>query len=250
MRGLVAIPVFNEEQFLARVVARVRDLHPEVLIIDDGSTDGTPAILSSMHGLPVIRHAENRGYGQSLIDAFRFASTHGYDWIITMDCDDQHEPGHIPEFIEEVCRGRADVVSGSRYLAEFQGNDVPPLERRRINSIIARILSEILGLRLTDAFCGFKALRVAAVSGLSLDVSGYAFPLQFWVQAARGGLVIEELPIRLIYNDPNRHFGGALDDPDVRLRHYLNVLDRELVRVGWGDRHPVRDVTSRLCGAC
>jgi dolichol-phosphate mannosyltransferase len=124
------------------------------------------------------------------------------------------------------------VVSGSRYLGgpETGPDGRPPAERREINRIITGRLNERLGLALTDAFCGFKAFRVEALRRLDLNEPGYAFPLQFWVQAAAHGLRIVETPVRLIYNDPNRSFGAHLDDADRRLRHYLEVFERELAR--------------------
>ena len=228
MRTLVAIPVYNEARYLQGVLSKVRAYHGDILVVDDGSTDDTPGILAAERGLFHIRHEGNRGYGQSLIDAFGFARSHGYDWIITMDCDEQHEPAHIPEFLAVAASGDVDIVSGSRYLQRFSDNSHPPDDRREINHRITGILNGVLGLRITDAFCGFKAHRVEAIACLHLTEQGYAFPLQFWVQAVRAGLRIRELPVRLIYNDPNRHFGGTLDDPHARLRHYLNVLSAEL----------------------
>jgi glycosyltransferase involved in cell wall biosynthesis len=233
MRFLLALPVFNEEAFLPRVIERVRHFASDILVVDDGSTDATPSLLCNLGPLTVLRHPKNCGYGQSLIDAFAFAAGRDYEWIITMDCDDQHEPAHIPEFVSAAARDETDIISGSRYLLSMQGNDSPPPDRRRINSTVTWILNDILGLNLTDAFCGFKACRVSAIQRLALDVPGYAFPLQFWVQAAYHNLRISELPVKLIYNDPNRHFGGALDEPDSRLRHYLDVMNRELDQVGW-----------------
>ena len=72
------------------------------------------------------------------------------------------------------------------------------------------IINDLFHLGLTDAFCGFKAHRVSSLRRLKLDVSGYAFPLQLWPQVAAAGLRLTELPVRLIYNDPTRHFGGSL----------------------------------------
>lgn len=232
MRVLVAIPVYNEEQYVVRVLSEVLRLTEDVLVVDDGSTDGTGRALAEMPGIAVIRHAENLGYGRSLIDAFAYAGAESYDWIITMDCDDQHEPARIPAFVERAERGDVDVVSGSRYLAPMVGNTSAPEDRRRINGLITRELNAQLGLSLTDGFCGFKACRVRSLGRLSLSISGYAFPLQFWVQAARCGLRICELPVPLIYHDPTRHFGGQLDDPASRLGHYLEVLGAELAKAG------------------
>jgi dolichol-phosphate mannosyltransferase len=87
-----------------------------------------------------------------------------------------------------------------------------------------------LGVELTDSFCGFKAYRVEALRRLRLSEDGYAFPMQFWVQAAANGLRVREVPVKLIYNDPNRSFGGPLDDPSIRMAHYRRVLHCELER--------------------
>jgi dolichol-phosphate mannosyltransferase len=154
-----------------------------------------------------------------------------------MDCDEQHEPASIPRFMSAIERGESDVVSGSRYLQSGELDHDPPQDRRRINGRITEELNRRLGVSLTDAFCGFKAYRVEACRSLDLSVDGYDFPLQFWVQAVARGLRIEEVPVRLIYNDPRRSFGGPLDDPDTRLAHYLQTLENEIAR--WRQLLPV-----------
>ncbi len=228
MKYVVAIPVYNEERHLPRVLEAVARYAQDILVVDDGSTDRTPTLLRDFSTVNVIRHRENRGYGQSLIDAFQFAQERGYDWVITVDCDEQHEPARIPAFVQRAACGDCDVISGSRYLAEHPDDSPAPENRRRINKTITTIVDQILGLKLTDSFCGFKAHRVAAMRRLNLDEPGYAFPLQFWVQCARQGLRICEIPIRRIYLDTKREFGGTLDDPAARLQHYLEVFLRAL----------------------
>ncbi len=243
MRVLVAIPVYNEEKYVSRVLAHVLEYVDDVLVVDDGSTDRTPSLLPRFP-VDVVRHAVNRGYGRSMRDAFSWAAAGGggqrFDWVITMDCDEQHEPRAIPMFVREASRigdDAADVISGSRYLDQAAGVDGgPPPDRRRINSEMTREINQRLGLSLTDAFCGFKAYRVEAIRRLRLSEDGYAFPMQFWVQAVAHGLRVREVPVKLIYNDPNRSFGGPLDDPTVRLGHYRRVLHCELERCA--DRLP------------
>ena len=232
---LIAIPVFNERKYVEHVLAKVKQFHDQILLVDDGSTDGTGDYLASRAApgsdIHLIRHPVNRGYGQSLIDAFAWADARGYDWVITMDCDEQHEPERIPDFVRAIATDKWDLISGSRYLESRQGDDLPPTDRRAINAQITSILNDCYRLELTDAFCGFKAHRVSAMRRLKLDIPGYAFPMQLWPQVAHEKLRVTEIPVRLIYNDPTRHFGGLLDDAGNRLRHYLDVLCAEQKRI-------------------
>lgn len=244
MHSLVAIPVFNEARYLTDVVGEVRARSEHILVIDDGSTDRTPELLYEMPDIHVITHTDNRGYGKSVADAFCFARRSGFDWLITMDCDGQHEASHIPRFLEVAAAGNADIISGTRYPNGFELGGDAPEDRRQINRRITAILNHRLGLNLTDAFCGFKAFRVGALNELCITVPGYAMPMQMWVQAAAKGLRIVELDVPLIYNDPNRYFGGRLDDPQVRFRHYVEVFEKELAR---GLARPCATHSGREC---
>jgi dolichol-phosphate mannosyltransferase len=225
---LTALPVFNEAAYVAAVLDQVRQHSRHVLVVDDGSTDGTSRILAQRDDLRVVTHARNLGYGAALGTAFRYASQHRFDILVTIDCDGQHEPQRIPEFVA-ACEG-ADIVSGSRYLRQYPGDSQPPAQRRWINQQLTAEVNRRLGLNLTDAFCGFKAYRVKALDQLHPTDAGYAMPLELWVQAARAGLRIIELPVPLIYLDEQRSFGGSLDDADTRMAHYREVLDRSIAR--------------------
>ena len=236
MRLLIAIPVHNEQKYVDRVLDKILRFHDDVLVVDDGSTDQTPQILARRQDVETIVHPVNRGYGQSLIDAFAWADERGYDWVITMDCDEQHEPEKIPAFQAAIDTDRWDIISGSRYLAPRRDDDLPPGDRRSINATITELLNNLFDLKITDAFCGYKAHRVSAMRRLRLTEPGYAFPLQLWPQIWSAGLRLTELPVRLIYNDPNRHFGGSLDDAGNRLKHYLDVLRQEMARL---EAHPL-----------
>ena len=229
LRALIAIPVYNEEKHLERVLAEVVKYSPEVLAVNDGSTDRSAEILDAHPFVEVHHHDTNEGYGQSLIDAFYIAAFRNFDWIVTLDADEQHDPAAVRVFLQEAARGDTDVLSGSRYLPRSLRETPVPEERRAVNVLITQVLNRVTPYRLTDAFCGFKAYRVAALERLNLTETGYAMPLQFWIQAARAGLRVREIPITLVYVDPSRHFRGGLDDPRRRLRLYLDVLDRELV---------------------
>ncbi len=229
MRSLTAIPIYNEEKTLTKVLEEVRRFSSDILVVNDGSTDGTPHLLAEQPELNVIVHRHNLGYGAALRSAFGFALAHHYDALVTMDCDGQHEPARIPVLLEALNEG-VDLVSGSRYLRTFHQDTIPPADRRRINHLITQELNQRLGLNLTDSFCGFKAYRVSQLSRLRLDESGWGMPLQLWVQAALLNWKIVEVGVPLLYLDPNRAFGGHLDQPDERLRYYRTIIERELLQ--------------------
>jgi dolichol-phosphate mannosyltransferase len=237
-RWLTALPVYNEVRYVDAVLDEVSRYSPEVLVVDDGSTDGTTELLQARNDVQFIRHAWNRGYGAGLHSAFQYAIDRQYDCIVTIDCDGQHEPRRIPRFVA-ACRD-VDIVSGSRYLSAFAGDSEPPADRRRINRVITDELNRRLGLNLTDAFCGFKAYRVEALKKLHLTEPGYAMPIELWVQAVAVGLEIVELPVPLIYLDESRSFGGELDDAETRLGHYYDVLERGLQAVRAHNREAVQ----------
>jgi glycosyltransferase involved in cell wall biosynthesis len=233
MHLLTAIPVYNEEQYLQPVLTEVLRYAGDVLVVDDGSTDRTPELLAGFPGVRTIRHPRNMGYGAGLRTAFQATVEGGYDGLVTIDCDGQHEPSMIPMLSARL--DRVDIVSGSRYLEVFDPSQRPPEERRRINVEVTRWVNECLGLRVTDAFCGFKAYRTGALERFEITDDGYAMPLQVWVQAAALGLKIEEVAVPLIYLDESRAFGGSLDDANYRLAHYRKVFRQALDRAGMAD---------------
>src|SRR5271163_1831298 len=202
MHLLTAIPVYNEEEYLQPVLAEVLRHAGHVLVVDDGSTDRTPELLRSFPTVKTIRHERNLGYGAGLRTAFQQAIAGGFDGVVTLDCDGQHEPSRIPELAARLAD--ADIVSGSRYLQVFDPSQTPPEQRRRINVEVTRWLNECLGLGVTDAFCGFKAYRTSALKSFDITDDGYAMPLQVWGQAAAHGMKIVEVAVPLIYLDESR----------------------------------------------
>jgi glycosyltransferase involved in cell wall biosynthesis len=239
MNVLTAIPVYNEERHLESVLREVRRYASQIVVINDGSTDGTGALLAQHKDLCIVTHQRNRGYGAALISAFAFAREKNVDVLVTMDCDGQHEPARIPVLLEAI--HDVDIVSGSRYLREFHQDTVAPTDRRWINEQITTELNDRLGLNLTDTFCGFKAYNREALTKLRITETGWGMPLQLWVQAARLELRIKEIGVPRIHLDPNRAFGGVLNDPESRLSYYHRVIanaERDEL-VGWEGEPPV-----------
>lgn len=223
MKVLTAIPVYNEERHLEKVLHEVGRYCSDLVIINDGSTDRTPELLARHPEVAVITHPQNRGYGAALISAFAFAQTHGAEVLVTMDCDGQHEPARIPVLLEAI--HDCDIVSGSRYLRDFRQNSSAPEDRRQINQQITEELNGRFHLNITDAFCGFKAYQAEAIRQLRITETGWGMPLQLWVQAACLGLRIKEVGVPRLYLDPTRAFGGVLNDAEQRLAYYRRIID-------------------------
>jgi len=225
-RYLTVLPVYNEAQHVTSVLDQVAKYSTDILVVDDGSDDGSGELLAQRDDIDVLLHSENRGYGAALLSAFDYSIVHRYDIVVTIDCDGQHEPQRIANLVAG-CK-QADIVSGSRYLDQLGPTSHVPADRRQINHQITAELNERLGLQLTDAFCGFKAYRTQSLAQLDLTETGYAMPLELWVQAAWHELQILELPVPLIYLDQERSFGGALDSATTRVSYYRSIIDRAI----------------------
>lgn len=225
----VLIPVFNEASTVCGVLDKLRAwFSGPVIIVDDGSTDGTAEALDARDDVVVLRHCHNEGYGRALADGFALAHVRGARRLVTMDCDGQHEPCRIGRLLAELDETGVDIVSGSRYLPESRVVGAAPPRRREVNRRVVARINETTGWGLTDAFCGFKAYRMSALSRLEVHEAGYAMPVELWARAYRAGLTVRELPVDRIYLDNDRTFGQDLDDPDKRLAYYLRVWDEAL----------------------
>jgi dolichol-phosphate mannosyltransferase len=241
-RVLTAIPVYNEAAHLRNVLAEVRRYADDILVVNDGSTDGTCCLLAAEPNLRRVDHKVNRGYGAAIVSAFRYAIEHRYDVLVTMDCDGQHQPDRIPVLLEALSAD-TDIVSGSRYLRDFRQDTPPPTDRRYINATLTREINDRFEFDLTDSFCGFKAYRVEALKKLNITEAGWGMPLELWVQAARLGLRVREIGVPRLYLDPSRAFGGVLNDPAERLAYYRGVLAR-------AEAEPLAAEPKACTGAC
>ncbi len=226
------IPVFNEENVIEKVAERTilfTEKYADILFVNDGSTDLTSQKLTTISNsnkeIFIIQKTKNEGYGASLISGLNFAIEKKYEYCITMDCDDQHQPSDIPRFMN--FDPSIDLVSGSRYLPNsgVQGIE-PPKDRIEINRRITAKINKSYRLGITDSFCGFKRYKVDSFRNHRFTETGYASPLELWSYIYHFSLLVKELSVDRIYITDDRSFGDDLDRKRKRYQYYLNVWKR------------------------
>ncbi len=228
---LILLPVYNEQDSLEEIIHQLekyRDVS-DILVIDDGSEDRTPGLLSKMKEIEVIRHESNYGYGAALIEGFQYAIEKEYEYVITIDSDKQHQPDEIEKFMRMNEKTHFDIISGSRYLFTSEEHfKKAPDDRRKVNMRITREINNITGYELTDSFCGFKLYKVEALKRLNLTEQGYGMPLQLWLQACWNELAVKEIPVELIYFDRNKGVSNSFVNVCERYKYYLKIIEKEL----------------------
>jgi dolichol-phosphate mannosyltransferase len=201
-RSLVIIPTYNERENITRIIpaALGQNENLDVLIVDDGSPDGTGAIVDAMAADNPRIHALHRegklGLGTAYVAGFKWALKHDYDFIFEMDADFSHNPDRLPKFLEAI--KKADLVLGSRY-QNGQINVVNWPMSRLFLSYSANIYARnVTGLQVFDATGGFKCFRREVLEAIDLDdvrSNGYAFQIEMTVRAWKKGFRIVEIPI-------------------------------------------------------
>ena len=201
-RALVVIPTYNEVENVPSLVPQVlaQDPRLEVLVVDDGSPDGTgrlaEALAAKQPRVHVLHREGKLGLGTAYLTGFRWALERGYDYVFEMDADHSHDPGHLKDFLKAV--EQADLVLGSRYL-EGKVTVVNWSMGRLLLSYCANIYARwITGLHIWDLTGGFKCFRRHVLEAIDLSrvrSNGYAFQIEMSVRAWRKGFKLKEIPI-------------------------------------------------------
>lgn len=213
---VAAIPAYNEERTIAKLVLQAKKYSDKVVVCDDGSTDSTSEIATEL-GADVIRHEKNLGYGAAIRSLFRRARELGADVTVTLDGDGQHEPSEIPLLAQPILSGQADVVIGSRFLVPPQNGGMPRYRRVGID-VITKLASIASSLRLSDAQSGFRAYGIKALNELVLSEEGMSLSVEVLLETRRHNLEVVEVPSVCYYENPGK---TSTQNP---LRHGLGVL--------------------------
>jgi len=206
MRTLAVIPCFNEETRIAEVVRRCSKYTDAVLVVDDGSTDETPERAKAA-GAVVISHGHNRGKGVALNTGYAYAVRQGYDAVVTLDGDGQHDPDEIPKLIEAARSSEVHVVLGCR-MADVK--DMPGL-RRWTNRTTSRFVSRLSGQRMRDSQTGFRLIRRAVLEAVHCASRNYEAESEILIKAGRKGFHIVEVPVATIYHGGKSSIHPILD---------------------------------------
>jgi dolichol-phosphate mannosyltransferase len=202
-RALVIVPTYNEKENIGRLIPLIlaQDDRLQVLVVDDGSPDGTGAIVSAMHDadperVHLLPRPGKLGLGTAYRDGFKWALQRGYDLVFEMDADFSHDPAHLPQFLSAI--EGAHLVLGSRYRNGRVTVVNWPMGRLLL-SYFANIYSRIVtGLQLFDSTGGFKCFRREVLAAIDLDAvrsNGYAFQIEMSFRAWKKGFQIVEIPI-------------------------------------------------------
>jgi glycosyltransferase involved in cell wall biosynthesis len=203
MTYLVVIPAYNAAATIADVLGRLDGHRDHTVVVDDGSTDATPEIVRRLGG-ELLGHERNRGVGAALRTGIRYARAQGFDQVVTLDADGQHDPRQVDEFLHSMRDN--DLVVGSRFLQEADGlldAKVAP------NLLAALIVNQAFGVRLTDVACGFRAFR--RPDPMPRRVDGWGFLYEHLIGNLADGRRVATVPVPPVYRPSTLWASRALE---------------------------------------
>ena len=223
MKTIVIIPAFNEQAAIGGVVKKSLQYADDVLVVDDGSSDNTSKIARDA-GASLLKHSTNLGKGVSLKDAF--GKVEGYDIVVTIDGDGQHNPDEIPDLIKPIRENSADFVNGSRYINGFEENT--PAYRRVGQKVLDIATNITAGTSVTDSQSGFRAFSGKTISCYKFRDPGFGIESEMIADAAENNLRIIEVPITVKYDVENSSTKGPVTHGVGVL---LKIVKDKLIRI-------------------
>lgn len=231
VKCLGIIPAYNEEKKIASVIRGVRKSFSDmdVLVVDDGSSDGTPHRAMEA-GAKVILHPFNLGYGTALQTGYKFALEKGYEKIVQMDGDGQHDPSFIPDLFAPIQRGEADIVIGSRFLKtdEARSGHIPyraPFVRSLGMKLFGMITTLLIDQRVTDSTSGYQAMNRRVVEWVSSDKFPFDYPdADVIIMLHRAGFRIKEIPAQMFESQNKKSMHSGWKPIYYIFKMFLSIL--------------------------
>ena len=191
----VIIPTYNNKLTIEAVISNVCKVMHDVIVVDDGSTDGSSQLLDRISGISVVRHERNQGKGAALADGFAFAAPKGYSHAISMDGDGQHLAADLSKFVKEIEHEPSGMIIGRRNLAG---------SGKRFKSRILRAHSNfwvwlLTGIWIRDSQAGFRAYPLKGVTELRVKTRRYDYEVEILVKCLWAGMPVREIPVEVDY---------------------------------------------------
>lgn len=202
----VLIPAYNEEASIAKVIAGAGRHVEKVIVVDDGSVDATASVAAS-EGAEVVRHGDNLGKGAALRTGLEKAFAEGFDPVIVLDADAQHDWEEIPIFLEAAESSGADIVVGNR----MGKTERMPLVRYLTNRFTSFCVSRLAGRHIPDSQCGFRLISRRGFECMRFDTSKYDTESEMLIQAGRAGCTIVSVPVKTIYGAQKSRINPLVD---------------------------------------
>ena len=197
MKVIIGIPAFNEEKNIAAIVVKLKKKYDHVLVCDDGSSDMTHDIASSL-GAIVVKHPTNLGYGAAIKTIFNEARKIDGDILITFDADGQHKISEIDSVLKPISENKADIVIGSRFLGKTK--EIPKYRKIGIK-MITGLTNTLTGSDITDAQSGFRAYSKKVLNEISPTESGMGISTEILIKSSKKQMRISEIPITISYEN-------------------------------------------------
>jgi len=213
----VIIPTYNESKKIGGLLLQLSGKKIDIIVVDDGSNDLT-ADIAREHGAHVIRNLKNRGKGAALLNGFTHALKQGYDTVITMDGDGQHDPDDISIFLDKASVSGDSIIIGNR-MSEPKNM---PLDRWLTNKVMSWFISCLSRQVIPDSQCGFRLLKKDTLEKLYLRTSNYETESEMLIKASRIGLKVVSVNIKTIYKGERSRINPFIDT--IR---FLKLIFRE-----------------------
>lgn len=194
---VVGIPAYNEEQNIAKIIVKIKEITDKIIVCNDGSTDLTSEIARKL-GVIVITHEKNQGYGAAIRSIFLKAKEIEADVLVTFDADGQHRVEDISKVLNPIKEEKADIVIGSRFLSE-ELSDIPDYRKLGIK-VITKITNASIKEKITDSQSGFRAYNKKILSEIIPSETGMGVSTELLIKASNKGYKITEIPIKILYD--------------------------------------------------